>query len=126
MLYIQVIKVVGNEFGYKVLRIDEPQDSGRINDQILDAIAGSEIVLCDLTGERQNCYFETGFAYATGRNLIFTIREGERIHFDLAANRFIVWKTKEELANKLRERLAGIGATKERQATKKMKYVKRK
>ena len=90
--YRGVIKPQVEEIGYKCLRIDEVQDSGQITDQILEAIACSELVLCDLSGERPNCYYEAGFAHALGRTLILTIRAAERIHFDLAGRRFIQWE----------------------------------
>ena len=106
--YIGVIRPLGEEFGFNVLRIDDIEDSGIITAQILESIAESEIVLADLTGARPNCYYETGVAYATGRELILTIKEGEEIHFDLSVNRFITWKTEHELRTKLRQRLEAI------------------
>jgi hypothetical protein len=84
-----------------------------IGAQILDAIASSEVVLCDLSGERPNCYYETGFADALGRTLILTIRKGEARHFDIAGRRFIFWETEQELRTQLRERLAALAGKKD-------------
>ena len=106
--YTGVIKPLGKEFGYKVVRVDEIQDSGRITDQVLDLIASSKIILADLSGERPNCYYEAGFAHALGREMIFTIQEGDEIHFDLQGYRFIRWSTEAELRRKLRQRLQAI------------------
>jgi hypothetical protein len=106
--YEGAIKPVGREFGYNVLRIDEVENSGRIDDQIMNAIAESEIVLSDLSGSRPNCYFETGVAIATGRELILTIHEDEEQHFDLKQNRFIKWGTEQQLRERLRTRLQDI------------------
>jgi nucleoside 2-deoxyribosyltransferase len=106
--YEGVIKPLGNEFGYEVLRVDEIQNSGNINQQILEGIASSEIVLADLTGERPNCYYEAGFAHAIGKELVFSIKTGSPIHFDLAAYRFINWRTEAEYRTKLRERLESV------------------
>ena len=53
--YEGVIKPVIREFGYSPLRIDEVQDSGKITDQVLEAIATSRYVVADLSGERPNC-----------------------------------------------------------------------
>ena len=108
--YEGVIKPLTNDFGYTSVRVDEIQDSGNINQQILEQIASSAIVLADLTGERPNCYYEAGFAHALGKEVVFSIREGSSIHFDLAANRFITWKTEAEYRKKLRERLESITA----------------
>lgn len=106
--YQGVIKPVIEEFGYKSLRIDEIQDSGDITEQVLQAIASSKYVLADLTGERPNCYYETGFAHALGKEMIFLIRKGEQIHFDLAGYRFIQWETEYELRKLLMERFINL------------------
>ncbi len=103
--YEGVIKPVGEEFGFYVLRVDEIQDGGNISQQILENISNSELVLAELSGERPNCYYEAGFAHALGKEIIFSIKEGNDIHFDLAGYRFITWNTEATLRRKLRERL---------------------
>jgi len=106
--YKGVIRPIAEEFGYHVIRIDEIQDSRMITNQVIEYIAESELILADLTGDRPNCYYETGVAYALGKELILTIKKGERAHFDLSGYRFIEWKTEHELRLKLRERFNSI------------------
>lgn len=106
--YINVVKPLCSEYRLKAIRVDEIQDSGKINDQILENIASSKIVLVDLTGERPNCYYEAGFAHALGKNIIFTIRADSKIHFDLSNYRFIQWETELELKMALNERFKAI------------------
>lgn len=106
--YEGVIKPVIEEFGLRVVRIDEIQDSGKITDQMLEYIASSKYVFADLTGERPNCYYECGFAHALGKELIFTIKSNQNIHFDLATYRFITWNTEADLRRKLRARLNSL------------------
>ena len=106
--YEGVIRPVIEANDLKAVRIDEIQDSGRITDQVLEHIAESQFVLSDLSGERPNCYYETGFAHALGRKLILTIRSGDPIHFDLAGYRFIQWSTEADLRGKLRKRFASL------------------
>lgn len=106
--YTGVIKPLGESFGYNVLRVDEIQNGGSINQQILEELSSSAIVLADLSGERPNCYYEAGFAHAIGKEIIFSIKDGTTIHFDLASNRFITWRTEAEYRRKLRERLESI------------------
>ena len=106
--YKGVINPMAAEFGLKSLRIDEIQDSGKITEQILTEIARSKVVLCDLSGERPNCYYEAGFAHALGKTMVFSIRKEDAIHFDLAGYRFIVWETELELRNTLRSRLDAL------------------
>jgi nucleoside 2-deoxyribosyltransferase len=106
--YTGVIKPVGESFGFNVVRVDEIQDGGSINQQMLGELSSSAIVLADLSGERPNCYYEAGFAHAIGKEMIFSIRHGSTIHFDLAGNRFITWATEAEYRRKLKERLESI------------------
>jgi hypothetical protein len=106
--YEGVIKPIIEEYGFKSLRIDEVQDSGKITDQVLEEIASSQYVLADLSGERPNCYYETGFAHALGKQIILTIKESDRIHFDLASYRFIQWATEAELRRELRKRFTEL------------------
>jgi nucleoside 2-deoxyribosyltransferase len=106
--YKGVIKPIINSYDYHPLRIDEIQDSGRITDEIVEEISKSRIVLADLSGERPNCYYEAGFAHALGKEMIFTIKKGTAIHFDLSGYRFIEWETEQELREKLEERFKYI------------------
>jgi hypothetical protein len=106
--YEGVIKPLIEEFGLACVRVDEIQDAGKINDQILENIAKSCLVISDLSGERPNCYYETGFAHALGKNIILTIHRDSDIHFDLSGNRFIQWGTEKELRDQLRGRLNSI------------------
>lgn len=104
--YLGAIKrVAEGEFEFPVIRVDEIRDSGQIAGQVLDNISKSEIVLAELTGGRPNCYYEAGFAQALGKTMIFSIRQGEDIPFDLSGYRFIRWQTEEDLRQKLRQHL---------------------
>ncbi|NOQ26835.1 MAG: hypothetical protein GQ564_15855 [Bacteroidales bacterium] len=106
--YEGVIEPCINKFDLLSVRVDKIQDSGKINDQILENIAKSKFIIADLSGERPNCYYETGFAHALGKELILTIKENEKIHFDLNGYRFITWKTEADLRRKLIERIKSI------------------
>jgi hypothetical protein len=104
--YQGAIKAVAEkEFGFRVLRADEIRDSGQIVNQVLENISRSKIVYAELSGERPNCYYEAGFAHALGKTIIFSIRKGEDIHFDLAGYRFIKWQSEEDLRQQLRRHL---------------------
>lgn len=103
-----VIKPLGKEFGFDVIRVDEIQDSGNINQQILENISKSKLIIADLSGERPNCYYEAGFAHALGKEVIFSIKSGNKIHFDLVANRFIQWRTENDYRVQLRARLSAL------------------
>jgi len=103
--YEGVYEPVLYEFGYSAIRVDHVQDSGPIPGQIHEIIRTADLVLADLSGERPNCYYEAGLAHALEKKMILTIREEDRIHFDLSHYRFIVWDTESALRRKLRRRL---------------------
>ena len=107
-VYTNAIRPVVRDFGYDVLRIDEVQTSKSVTAELLEAIATSELILCDLTDERPNCYYETGFAHALGRELILSVHRSSPKHFDLATHRFIEWDTADELRAGLQRRLEAI------------------
>lgn len=106
--YEGVIKPVAERHGFTVVRMDQVHNSGNITEQMLNAIEESRIVLADLSGERPNCYYETGYAHAVGKELILTIRKTEEVHFNLSVHRFIKWETEAELRKQLNERFASI------------------
>jgi hypothetical protein len=75
---------------------------------MLVSIAESAIVYADLSGERPNCYYETGFAHALGKNLILAINSSYSRHFDISGYRFITWDTEHDLREKLTSRLEAM------------------
>lgn len=99
------IKPIFEKYGINVIRIDEVQNSGKISDQILELISSSKLIFADLTGARPNCYYETGFAHAIGKDIILSCHKSEKIHFDLSDHRFIVWETESDLRKELEKRL---------------------
>ena len=110
--YTAVVKPVVKKFGLTCIRVDEIPDSGKISDQILEAIAESKYVIADLSGARPNCYYEAGFAHALGKEMILTIRDGESAHFDLQGHRFIQWKTESDYKKQLTKRIKALEETK--------------
>lgn len=107
--YEGVYKPEGLAAGFEeVVRVDEIQDSGNISQQVVEHIATSRLVIADLSGERPNCYYEAGFAHALGKPMVFCVRQQDKIHFDLAAYRFIVWDTEASLRRQLKARLDAL------------------
>lgn len=107
-VYRNTMRPTIERFGYRSIRIDEIPDSGVITDQVFEEIARSEVVLCDLSDERPNCYYEAGFAHALGKVTILTIRKSDTIHFDLRGFRFIQWDTPTELQTGLERQLQAL------------------
>jgi hypothetical protein len=96
-----------------------------ISEAILSSIRRSIIVICDLTFERPNCYFEAGYAKGAFRRLIFTARKdhdirahpgaANRVHFDVDQFRITWWDpsnwavAQAELAERLQQIRGQIG-----------------
>ena len=107
-VYDRGMEPVIRRFGYVVVRVDKIHECKKITDQILSNLERSEVVLADLTGERPNCYYEAGYAHALQKEMIFTIKKGEPVHFDVAGYRFIEWTDYEHLATELEKYLKSI------------------
>ncbi len=55
----------------------------RITDVMMNALVNSDYVVCDLSRDRPNVYYEAGYAQALGKPVLFIAEEGTDVHFDL-------------------------------------------
>jgi nucleoside 2-deoxyribosyltransferase len=94
--------------GYKALRIDAKEFAGDIHDEALAEIRKSRIVVVDLTGERQNVDYEAGFAEGLGLPVVYTAKEGTKLHFDVRQRNCIMWTDDADLGNLLKARLEAL------------------
>jgi hypothetical protein len=119
----QVVRPAAEAVGLRAVRIDAEEPEAAISEAILSSIRRATLVLCDLSFERPNCYFEAGFAKGSFRRVIFTARadhdpraavRGEyRVHFDTDQLKTTFWnpddlpraraEIEERLANLLRD-----------------------
>ncbi len=60
---------------FEAVKIDNVEHVNDINDEIIGQIRRSRFMLCDLTGYRGGVYFEAGFAYGLGLDVIYTCRK---------------------------------------------------
>ena len=60
---------------FEAIKIDSVEHTNDINDEIIAQIRRSMFMVCDLTGYRGGVYFEAGFAYGLGLEIIYTCRE---------------------------------------------------
>jgi hypothetical protein len=71
----------------KATRVDENEGSGLILVETLTSIAKAEFIICDLTHERPNVYYELGYAHGIGnqpQNILLIAKEGTAVHFDIS------------------------------------------
>ena len=60
---------------FEAIKIDNVEHVNDINDEIIGQIRRSRFMVCDLTGYRGGVYFEAGFAYGLGLDVIYTCRK---------------------------------------------------
>jgi hypothetical protein len=75
------------KFGLTAKRADEGVGSAIILREITDYIERAELLICDLTHQRPNVYYELGYAHGVGNesaDILLIAREGTVLHFDIA------------------------------------------
>ncbi len=92
----------------KAERVDKIEHSGKITDLILEYLRTSEILICDISHERPNVYYELGYAHGFGKEVILLAKDGTTIHFDIKDYNTIMYRTYSELEKKLSSRLKTI------------------
>ncbi len=94
------IKDECKNIGLRAERVDENTGSGFVIREITDLIERSEFLICDLTNERPNVYYELGYAHGVGNeahDILLIAKEGTVLHFDIAPLRVHYYKSSEDL-----------------------------
>ena len=114
--YREGIEPAIGEAGYVPFRIDQKEHLNKIDDEIIAEIRRSRFVVADFTqgdsGARGGVYYEAGFAHGLNLPVIFTCHADsvEDLHFDTSHYNHLVWRTPDELREKLKNRIvANIG-----------------
>lgn len=104
------IKDECSKIALNAIRVDENIGSGFIIKEIITLIEKAEFIICDLTHERPNVYYELGYAHGVGNqplNILLIAKEGTILHFDIAPLRVQYYRSTEHLrsivANNLKE-----------------------
>jgi hypothetical protein len=107
-----ILPALRDDCGKTVIRIKEEQFRELITDRIIAEIRRARIVVADMTKQRQNVYFEAGFAMGMDRLVVFTCRRDEEkeIHFDTNQYQHILWDTPADLREQLGNRIKRLGA----------------
>jgi nucleoside 2-deoxyribosyltransferase len=96
--------------GYEPKRVDTDAHVGRIDLKILADIRAAKFLVCDVTEQKPGVYFESGFAIALEKPVIWTVRrdEIERVHFDTRQFAHILWENEEDLKTQLALVIRGV------------------
>jgi len=93
--------------GYKPLKIDLVQHNDKICNKIIAEIRKSIFMVADFTEQRQNVYFEAGFAMGLGEDVIRLCKKGEenKLSFDVRQYNYILWESEIDLYENLLDRI---------------------
>jgi len=84
---LTVIKDECSKLGLEATRVDENAGSGFVARKIYESIQSAEFIVCDLTKERPNVYYELGYAHGVGNhesNILLVAKKGTNLHFNIA------------------------------------------
>jgi len=102
------IKDECNKLKLNAIRADEGVGSGFIIKEIITLIEEAEFIICDLTHERPNVYYELGYAHGVGNhsaNILLIARKGTTLHFDIAPLRVQYYRSIEHLRSVVKDKL---------------------
>jgi hypothetical protein len=88
------------KLGLHANRVDENVGSGFVIREITNLIERAEFIICDLTNERPNVYYELGYAHGVGNeglDILLIAKEGTVLHFDIAPLRVQYYSSTEHL-----------------------------
>lgn len=88
------------KLGLKLRRADESVGSGFVIAEVTNLIERAEFIVCDLTHERPNVYYELGYAHGVGNegsDILLIAKEGTTLHFDIAPLRVHYYASIEQL-----------------------------
>jgi len=86
-------------------RADNIWENAAVMQDVVSLIDRSRIIICDLTGQNPNVFYETGIAHALGREVILIAQSKADIPFDLQHLRYVIYLDNEEGRRALIERL---------------------
>jgi len=79
---------------------------------VIQLIANSAVVICDLTGLNPNVLYETGIAHTLGKNVILVTQNENDVPFDVRHIRYIHYKKdpagRTKLANDILSRVKTV------------------
>lgn len=99
------IKRASDAHGIGAIRVDEIEHSGRITDLILEKIEKSRFLVCDITTERPNVYYELGYAHGLKKEVILVAKQGTPAHFDIKDYNIIFYKNITDLETRVARRI---------------------
>ena len=112
----ETLESLEREHGIRLELIDMGTEEGGsfpIHERMYDAIASSDIIICDLTGHRPNVYVEAGYAlkHHEKNRLIFLfepVDAQDKVPFDLTTFKYVPISQAAEIPNKIKSEIIAI------------------
>jgi hypothetical protein len=106
-IYLDAIAPAIEQAGYKPLILSRHEHADRVDERIVLELNRSRFVVAEFAQHRPSVYFEAGYAVGRGLPVIWTCRadDYEDAHFDTRQYNHIVWRTAEELQERLYTRI---------------------
>ncbi len=104
------IKPAVENAGYSAVRIDKLLHTDRIDARIMAEIHNSHFLIADASEPNPGVYFEAGYAIGLKRPVLWSCRDDrkDRLHFDTRQYPHVIWKTPNELSEKLFWLICGV------------------
>ena len=106
-LFEKAIEPACTECKLNAIKIDLVEHNEKICDKIVSEIKNSRLLIADFTEQKQNVYFEAGFALGLGIKVIWTCRENDKdnLQFDTRQYNHILWTDFNDLRSQLINRI---------------------
>jgi hypothetical protein len=90
-----IIDPVATALGYRIQRADDISKPGFITSQVIERLASDDLVIADLTDSNPNVFYELAVRHAARKPVIQMIQAGQRIPFDVAPHRTIIFDSRD-------------------------------
>jgi len=101
----ETLREAVSESGWRCQRADDVWENHAIIQDIVELIARSKVVVCDLTGKNANVFYEVGIAHTLGREVVLITQSAADVPFDLQHLRHIQYLGNSEGLEQLKESL---------------------
>jgi hypothetical protein len=105
-----IVDPIVTELGFEVLQMGiGVNEYAWMNQAIFDSLHHSQVAVVDLTGLRNNCFMELGYALGRPQRIILTARKGTSLPFDSSCIETYLWdpaRPREDLSQGFREHWA--------------------
>ena len=74
-------------------------------DRIIEDIRRAPFVVAELTENNNGVYYEAGFARGRDVDVIYCVKEKQKVHFDVTGVNHVRWKDEDDLRKRLERRI---------------------